>query len=128
MSITQYGLWFFHGPGGGFLPLIAGTLVFVCGTIILVRSMRGAKETKEKITLDIRAVQIIVVGTLTLFSMYLVGMIIAIFVFLFCWIKFFEKRSFKKSLAISFGTTVFMHIIFRVLLSVPLPRGLLGIL
>ena len=128
MAITQYGLWFNHGPGGGVFPLVAGIIVTSFGGTLLVRTIRKDMGTKGPALFDIRAVKVVVIAVITLVIMYFVGMTIALLISLFCWLKFFEKKTVLKSLAISVGTLVILYAVFGVLLRIPLPTGLLGIL
>ena len=128
MGITRYRMWVYHGPGGGVFPVVAGIITVVFGSIILVRIIRKIKETKEKMPLNMQAVKITVVSLISLLFIYLIGMTITMTVFLFCWLRFFDKRPVVKSIIICIGTIVILYGIFRVFLRVPLPVGLLGIL
>ena len=122
MGSTKYHLWISDGPGGGLFPVVAGILLVGCGGVLLRRAIKA----KVKVPVDRRAFQFIAAAFLTALSMYLVGMIPAVGIFVLCWLKFFEKQAITKSVVISIGTALFLFVIFGVLLKVPLPMGLLG--
>lgn len=127
----QYRLMFLHGPGGGLFPFVAGIIVVVFGGLLLVQTLikeRKAKGEKLFNVTNIAAAKIIGIAFLTALSVHLVGLTIALCISLFCWMKFFSKRPVLSSLLVSICTVAILYISFAILLRLPMPRGLLGII
>lgn len=122
MGISKYGLWISDGPGGGLFPLVCGVLLVSYGSILLARIIKS----KVRIPLDKRTLVMSASALATALSIYVIGMVPALGIFVICWLKFFEKQPVVKSVAIGAGTAVFLFVLFRLLLKVPLPMGLLG--
>lgn len=120
MGVTKYNLWVSNGPGGGLFPAVCGLLLIGCGGALLARYAKSG----EKTAISRRAVLIILIAVVTSLSIFLIGMIPALGIFIVCWLKFMEKYSVAKSLLIGVGTALFLHVIFAVLLKVPLPMGI----
>ena len=121
MGISRFGLWVFHGPGGGLFPAVAGLVLFICGSITLYRNI------KNKVRFPFEARPFILTGAalLTVLSTYLLGLLIPLGLFIFGWLKFMEKRPLLQSFLIGAITVFILYLIFQVLLRVPLPRGLI---
>lgn len=119
-----YGFWVRNGPGGGFLPIVAGLMAIVFSLAVLW------KDRKEKTPSDFTWLAFLPAAALLgmVFFSYLVGILISMAVYIFLWLKLIEKRKLSSSLAISFGTVGVIYGLFVVWLKVPLPKGLLGLL
>ncbi|MDR1317457.1 MAG: tripartite tricarboxylate transporter TctB family protein [Spirochaetales bacterium] len=122
MGIGKYGLWISNGPGGGLFPVVCGMLLIGCGVTLFIRTVKA----KVHIPLDKRAIVFVASAIVIALSMYVIGMIPALGIFILCWLKFFEKQPVVKSAVLGIGTAAFLFIVFRLLLKVPLPLGLLG--
>jgi hypothetical protein len=123
-GFVDYGFWVRKGPGGGFLPVIAGLIVVVFSIVVIVSNLKDKEPVPfaRKVLIPILAMLGLGLGC------YVVGMIISMALFLFCWLRFAEKRKTLGSLAISIITTSILYSIFVLWLSVPMPQGVLGIL
>lgn len=121
--ITKYPLWHQNGPGGGLFPAVAGFLLIICGTIILVRIHKDHSDT---FFLNKKACLAFAATFATVFSIKFLGMAGALFLFLFCWIHFVEKQKALTSFLLSFGTSGGIWLVFSFFLHIPLPMGILG--
>ena len=118
-------LWVRRGPGGGFLPLLAGILCMVFSLQVLFQSFKSEKDTSH---FDKAALYPIGALLLTLLATYLIGMFFSMIVFVFLWLFFFEKTPFKNSLAVAVIWPSVLYAVFVLWLQCPLPKGLLGLL
>lgn len=124
MGFDNYGFWVRKGPGGGFMPVVGGTVVIIF-SILVLNILR-----KEKSDFDFTWKAFIPAGALLgmVLCSYLLGMIISMALYIFVWLKFVEKHKLLSSLLISLCVTASIYAIFIGWLSVPMPKGLLGIL
>lgn len=111
------------GPGGGLFPAVAGFLLIICGTIVLVRIH---KDNSDTFFINKKACLAFAATFATVFSVKFLGMAGALFLFLFCWIHFVEKQKALSSFLLSFGTSGGLWLVFSFFLNIPLPMGLLG--
>jgi hypothetical protein len=120
----DYGFWVRKGPGPGFLPVIAGAVVVVCAIVIIIANIRDKNHLHftRKVFVPVLAMLGLGLGC------YVIGMIMSIALFLVLWLKIAEKRSTVETLLISVITTATLYGIFVFWLSVPMPKGFLGIL
>ena len=121
MGLTKYNLWVNRGPGGGVFAVFAGTIMVVCGAIVLLRFIKS----KEKAVFEKDALLMIVAAIITAVLCNIIGMIPALGLYIVLWLKLKEKMSIAKSAAIGVGTAVFLWLVFDVLLKVAIPWGLL---
>lgn len=121
---TIYGLWTRQGPGPGFLPVIAGVLAVVFSLAVLVASRKDKSESKFtwKAFLPVAALIAVVL------SSYVLGLIVALAIYIFLWLRFMEKYQIKKSLIIGISCAGILYIVFGVWLKVPFPLGIFELL
>lgn len=119
-----YGLWVRNGPGGGFLPVIGGLMAIACSLVILWNSRKDKAPSGFTWTAFLPAAALLGM----VFFSYLVGLIISIAVYIFLWLILVEKWNPLYSLAISLGTLIAIYCIFVLWLSVPFPKGILGLI
>ncbi len=125
MGFTKYGFWVRRGPGGGFLPIIGGIIVLVFSILLLLSHRKNKDDKVEFSWLAFLAPA----GLLALvLCSYLLGMIISMALYIFLWLFICEKYKWTKSALISFCTVAIIYAIFIVWLSVPMPKGVLGLL
>lgn len=124
MSAFSFGLWVRDGPGGGFLPLVAGVLAIIFGGVILRENIQENLPGKfnPKVFLPIGALLAIVAAS------KIIGLILSIAVYLFLWLKFYEKESWLLTVTVTILCPLICYMIFVVWLKAPLPRGILGLL
>jgi len=122
----DYGLWVRNGPGGGFLPLIGGLLTIVFSISLILQKRKKAKDEGEKFSWK----ALLPAGALLAMILLsqVVGMLISMAIYIFAWLKFMEKETLTKSLAISVGTVAIIYAVFFAWLRVPFPKGVLGLI
>lgn len=120
---TKYPLWHQNGPGGGLFPAIAGILLILCGSIVLLRILR---EKSDSFTMDKKTYMAFAATFFTVFCTKFLGMAVALLIFLFCWIYFVEKQKMLTSFLISICTSGSLWLIFSFFLNIPLPKGIFG--
>jgi len=121
MSI-QYGLWVRKGPGGGFLPMLAGILAILIGIWVVKDSFKETDLGKfnKKVFLPIG-----VMLAIAILSEY-IGLICAIVIYLFCWLRFYSKVNLKTTILITIICPCIVYAIFIMWLKVPVPTGIFG--
>ncbi len=117
-----YGFWENNGPGGGFLPVIAGLATAALSLYVLVKKLSAAP-----VKLEIKGFLPAAAVFAALLLMSVLGMLATIFVFVLCWLKFVARYSLPRSLAIAGVMTVFIFLVFGLWLDVPLPAGMIGV-
>ncbi len=118
------GLWVRKGPGGGFMPLLAGGLAILFSLILLI------KEWKEEAGSGFKLIALLPIGALlaVILSSYLIGIALSVVIFIFLWLFFFEKVPLLNSVLVSILWPGALYAIFVLWLQTPLPKGLLGLL
>ncbi|WP_165842259.1 tripartite tricarboxylate transporter TctB family protein [Paenibacillus xerothermodurans] len=121
----KYGVWVNKGPGGGFLPFVAGVLTTV---LCCVESAKSAKQSGEKAA-KIQAKQWLpVAATIVMIAVFQVcGMIVTFGLFVIAWLLFFERYPIHRAAFIGVSATAVIYLVFRFFLQVPFPAGYLGI-
>lgn len=117
---VEYGFWVRKGPGGGFLPIIAGSMaiIFCLAALITDRKDKSPSEFAWKAFLPGAAL----IGLILL--SYVVGMIVSMAIYIFVWLKYFERHTAKSAITIAVGTAATLYAIFVFWLRVPMPLGL----
>lgn len=122
-GLGKYGWWEGISISGGFMPVVCGSFVVVCATLMLIDKIRK-KEKAEKF--NVRALIPVGAMLLILVCNYFIGMLGACVLVMFLWLRFFEKYSWLKSAVISAVIFVGVFAIFRLWLNVPFPKGIIG--
>lgn len=115
----QYGLWVRKGPGGGFLSMVAGILTVAIGILVLMENWKD----KDKGNFNIKVFLPIGVMVAMAISSKFIGLIPAIIIYLFCWLKFYSKAGIKTTMLVTVLCPLAIYGIFAVWLKVPLPAG-----
>jgi len=122
VSGVEYGLWVRRGPGGGFMPLLAGifTIVFAVWMMLAARNEKVSAELASwHALLPIAGLVGVLAGS------YVVGLIPAIALFLVLWLKVVEHYPLKFSLVTGVSSAAVLYLVFGVWLQVPFPLGVL---
>ncbi len=119
-SGITYGFWVRRGPGGGFLPIIAGimAILFCISALLAERKDKSPSGFSWKAFLPAGAL----LGMVML--SYVLGMVVSMAIYIFIWLKFIEKHTTKSAVSIGIGTAIVIYGIFVFWLRVPLPLGL----
>lgn len=126
VTAVSIGLWVRKGPGGGFMPMLAGALSILFSLIILFQDWKKDASEDEKFKLA----ALIPIGALlgTILASYVLGVAISIVIFIFLWLRFFEKMPIVNSIMVAIIWPAVLYGVFVVWLQTPLPKGLLGLL
>lgn len=121
MGLFKYNLWVNNGPGGGVFSVFAGTVMVICGGIVLMRAIKSGKTA----SFEKDAVLMIIAAILTAVLCNIIGMIPALGLYIVLWLKLKEKMSIVNSALIGVGTAAFLWLVFDLLLNVAVPWGFL---
>lgn len=123
LGITQYGFWGGGKPQGGFVPIIFAVLVLVFTLAVVYRLFRRTITVQPvKMNWDAATPVFSAVGGVVLILLF--GIVPAVFLFNFGWMRFLSKYSLKRSIFVSLIFTLFVYAVFRLWLRVPFPTGI----
>ncbi len=118
-----------EGPGGGFWPFWLAAIMLISCVWILVRWIRRISPPSQSTEpyMDSMAIQsfVTVAGALaiTIGLIHVVGVYVAIPLFLIYYIRFLGRHSWFTTLSISLATPVVTFFFFDITLRVVLPKG-----
>lgn len=115
----EYGFWRNRGPGAGFFPVLFGAGAALLAAIELFRAQRQTDRARAANFLPALA------AGAAILAVPLLGMILAMSVFVLLWLRLVEKESWARSLILGIGTGVVVHLLFSVWLGVVFPTALL---
>jgi hypothetical protein len=123
----RYVLFDAAGPGGGFLPFLAGLIVAACGLALLLSSVadRGERWPDASVWLRMGTV-VAALAAITLLMPHL-GFILTVIPVMVVLMQAIERQSWLQVLATSVISTLAVYFLFTRLLGTALPRGLLDI-
>jgi putative tricarboxylic transport membrane protein len=132
MGGIHYGIRRSGIPGPGFLPFVTGLILVAFSLILLISRLleRGnaAGSTREPMPRGQALRRILkALGALCLYVLILepLGFVPTTFLFMVLALRL-EPRSWSFILLAAMGATAFFFLLFKVLLKVPLPPGILG--
>ena len=121
-----------RSPRAGFIPFLSGTaILFIALAIFLLTVF----ETRQKIKIEegrenrgnVRRISITMAVLLFLFIFVeILGFITTVWISFFVLLKFVEPQEWKSSIVMSILFSAGFYLVFRVLLKVPFPEGILG--
>ncbi|WP_433873558.1 tripartite tricarboxylate transporter TctB family protein [Saccharopolyspora sp. CA-218241] len=125
--------------GPGFLPLVAGSLLAVFSLLLLARELRTPtapepdppgedRDDAGRSATERRRILRRVFGLLllTLLAVPYLGMVLSFGLLVLAISTWLERRRLPQALLMSAATATAMHLLFAVLLDIPLPTGVLG--
>src|SRR2546430_15994976 len=120
--------WVDGQPGPGFFPFILGALLFVCGTILVARSVLGREggtgtffENRTGLE-SVLKVLVTAIGMLAL--THLIGFRTASVIYLFVYLRFIGKHRWVTTIALSLFIPITGYVVFEKVLQILLPRGI----
>jgi hypothetical protein len=124
-GLSRHGFWHeLKGPTPGFVPSLAAAFMLAVSILETVHSIRSNEEPDQE-TRN-RENWFIVLAAAGVFALvFLIGMIPALLLFVFCWLRFYEKAPLKNTillLVVSFGIAFGVFVLW---LGVPFPKGLI---
>jgi putative tricarboxylic transport membrane protein len=134
VGALHYGLFKSGVPEPGLLPFIAGVVLIILGTGVLVSSWKtSSKEenTKGPFFPERSSLRRLCFSVFALCA-YLaivewVGFVLTTFLFMIFLMRFVEPQKWKTILTCSALTTMISYLLFDVLLGTHLPKGFLGL-
>ena len=118
-----------EGPGGGAFPFWLSAGMLVCCVWIIVRWFRGYFDSHgDEPYMDRDTVRVFLTGslslTITIGSVYLVGVYGAIPLLLIFYMKFIGKHPWPMTIALAVAFPVVTFFFFEIALTITLPKGL----
>jgi hypothetical protein len=129
ISVTSWGYGFgsLKQPGPGLYPFFIGVAIAVFSLFILISELRSGTS---KPPLDKAGARTLALMTLTfclwIVAMPLLGYVVVTLLATVAFCKIMKLEGWRKPLAVSAGTALFIYALFDLWLYVDLPRGLLG--
>jgi hypothetical protein len=126
-----YGFGSLERPGSGLYPFFLGAAIVVFAAVLIASHLRRRREdvTPEGAPLDKRAVRILVVMTATfclwIIAMPVLGYVLVTLLATYAFCKALALEGWRKPLAVSGGTALFIYLLFGHWLYIDLPRGML---
>jgi hypothetical protein len=122
-----YGFGSLKQPGPGLYPFFIGMAIAVFSLFILIAELRSGTS---KPPLDQAGARTLALMTLTfclwIVAMPVLGYVVVTLLATYAFCKIMKLEGWRKPLAVSAGTALFIYALFDVWLYVDLPRGLLG--
>ena len=120
LGLTQYGWWISGRAQSGFFPsLVGGFLIFVSILAIIAE----IREEKAHFIVGYLHPVLAAVGMVVL--ALLIGFFPALVIYLFGWLKWYEKYDLRIAGITTVITAAFMYGVFHMWLRVPFPTGIL---
>ena len=122
-----YGFGSLRQPGPGLYPFFIGVAIAVFSLFILIAELRSGTS---KAPLDKASARTLALMTLTfclwIVAMPVLGYVVVTMLATVAFCKIMKLEGWRKPLAVSAGTALFIYALFDLWLYVDLPRGLLG--
>jgi len=122
-----YGFGSLRQPGPGLYPFFIGVAIAVFSLFILISELRSG--TGEPV-LDKEGARTLALMTLTfclwIVAMPLLGYVVVSLLATYAFCKIMKLEGWRKPLAVSAGTALFIYALFDYWLYIDLPRGILG--
>jgi hypothetical protein len=114
------------GPGGGFLPLLTGAIITLCGLLLLLS--RGEENNERWPDSGVWFRMGLIVGGLGLIAILMptLGFVLTVIPVMMILMQAVERQSWLTVLVVSIVATLAVYYLFTRLLGTTLPRGLLG--
>jgi len=122
-----YGFGSLRQPGPGLYPFFIGVAIAVFSLFILISELRSG--TREPV-LDKEGAGTLALMTLTfclwILAMPRLGYVVVSLLATYAFCKIMKLEGWRKPLAVSAGTALFIYALFDYWLYIDLPRGILG--
>ncbi|MDR3191800.1 MAG: tripartite tricarboxylate transporter TctB family protein [Treponema sp.] len=126
-GLFRHGFWHnLKGPLPGFVPSLAAVFMLPISIAEIVHSIRPDKTPDGKSEIRDSENWFIVLAAAGIFALsFLIGMIPALLLFVFCWLRFYEKASLKSAVLLAAISFAIVFGVFTLWLGVPFPKGLI---
>lgn len=122
-----------NAPGPGFFPIVLGVLLFLLSLLQLIKASLARDELDGKDAF-LSQVKISPKVLMSLFALILYmcflnifGYILATFLLMFFLLAFVSRKQFRFSISIAILISIITYSLFRVILSIPLPKGFIQV-
>lgn len=122
----RYSLLDAAGPGGGFLPLVTGVIIALCGLFLMFSSADAEREDWPAASVWLRMAAIVTGLAAIAIVMPYLGFILTVLPVMVVLMQAVERQSWVTVLIVSVVSTLAVYFLFTRLLGTALPRGLLG--
>jgi putative tricarboxylic transport membrane protein len=129
-SSLKQGLFLRGVPGPGFLPFLCSSALFLMALVELIRGIFHKAATEREPITRTGALRIVAaLGSLFGYALILryAGFAVSTFLFILVTLRILEPAGRMATLLIALAVAVVGHVLFVVLLGVPLPQSPLGI-
>ena len=123
ISFGQYGFWDSTAmkPTKGFFPGIISVALIALSVLAFINGLKSPNAEFKLINWYVPAAVLLIIG-----STYVIGMIPSLLIFVFLWLKVYEKQSWVATL-VSLAIVAFIVIgCFRIWLDIQFPIGFIG--
>lgn len=120
-GLTKHKFWIEKVPGGGFMPVVIGTLLIILSALIVLK-----KDQKAKVKLSKKELIPIIAMIILLILTKVIGLLPSLLVIVLGMLRFVENYSWKNSIIISVVLMSIIYAVFSLWLKVPFPRGIIG--
>lgn len=120
-GLTKHKFWIEKVPGGGFMPVVIGTLLIILSALIVLK-----KDQKAKVKLSKKELIPIIAMVILLILTKVIGLLPSLLIIVLGMLRFVENYSWKNSIIISVVLMSIIYAIFSLWLKVPFPRGIIG--
>ena len=122
-----YGLGSLGRPGPGLYPVFIGAAISIFALFILISELRSKTSTPG---FDKKGAKTLVLMTATfclwIVAMPLLGYVVVTLLAAYAFCKIMKLEGWRKPLAVSGGTALFLYLLFDYWMYIDLPRGILG--
>jgi putative tricarboxylic transport membrane protein len=122
-----YGFGSLSRPGPGLYPALIGVVISIFSFFILVSEL---KSKASKAVLDKESVKTLTLMALTsclwIVAMPFLGYVVVSLIATYAFCKIMKLEGWRKPLAVSGGTALFLYLLFDYWMYIDLPRGILG--
>jgi putative tricarboxylic transport membrane protein len=123
----KYGFGTLKKPGSGLYPFFLGLSIAVFGAVLLISELRSQTRFPLFQPGDLRTfLSMIAAFCFWILVMPLLGYLAVTLIATFGFCKIMKLEGWRKPLAISVGTTLFIYLLFDYWLYIDLPRGIWG--
>lgn len=120
-GLTKHKFWIEKVPGGGFMPVVIGTLLIILSALIVLK-----KDQKAKVKLSKKELIPIIAMIILLILTKVIGLLPSLLIIVLGMLRFVENYSWKNSIIISVVLMSIIYAVFSLWLKVPFPRGIIG--
>lgn len=120
-GLTKHKFWIEKVPGGGFMPVVIGTLLIILSALIVLK-----KDQKAKVKLSKKELIPIIAMIILLILTKVIGLLPSLLIIVLGMLRFVENYSWKNSIIISVVLMAIIYAVFSLWLKVPFPRGIIG--